>query len=75
MTDDSHIQRKEGPGRNNSIPSGHLYVWELKARFPEIMFGLQNTDVQNEAHGYIFILAFLMVCPQHPLFLFEIVTL
>lgn len=54
VTEGPQIQGKEGPRRNNSLASECLLIWELKARLPEITFGLQNTDVQNEAYGYSF---------------------
>lgn len=69
LTDGPHIQGKKGSRRNNSVSSGHLYIWELKAWFPEIMFVLQNNDVQDEAHGCLCILTFLWwvhntLCPD-----------
>lgn len=59
LTDGPHIQRKERPKRNNSVSSGHLYIWELKARFLDTVFVLQKNNVQNETHGYLCILTFL----------------
>lgn len=55
MTEGPRIQRKKGPRRNDAIPPQHVYLWELQARLLAIVFDLQNTDVQNEAHGCFFI--------------------
>lgn len=44
--------------------------WELTARLLAIVLDLQNIDVQDEAHGYLFILMFSYSVSTAPLFLF-----
>lgn len=50
-------------GRNDGCVSLEpLDIWGLKAKLPVVTLGLLNTDVQNEAHRYLFIRIFLLGC-------------